>query len=104
LAPHLDVGHAAASATGAAGALLGLMGAFFSAGSTVQTRSLTKSETTSSIVLYFSLVCAAVGLCTAPFGWVGPTWPELIALIVIWRERQLGLQRARAAEGPPQGT
>ena len=23
-------------------------------------------------------------------------------LFVIWRERQLGLQRARAAEGPPQ--
>ena len=25
-------------------------------------------------------------------------------LFVIWRERQLGLQRARAAEGPPTGT
>lgn len=25
-------------------------------------------------------------------------------LFVIWRERQLGLQRARAAEGPPQST
>jgi drug/metabolite transporter (DMT)-like permease len=25
-------------------------------------------------------------------------------LFVIWRERQLGLQRAREAEGPPQAT
>ncbi|MGB7770794.1 MAG: hypothetical protein WBL43_02940 [Pseudolabrys sp.] len=25
-------------------------------------------------------------------------------LFVIWRERQLGLQRARAAEGPPQSS
>ena len=40
------------------GAVLGLAGAFFSACSTVQTRALTRSETTSSIVLYFSLICA----------------------------------------------
>jgi drug/metabolite transporter (DMT)-like permease len=169
LAPRLDIGNSAVAATGAVGAALGLMGAFFSAGSTVQTRALTVSETTSSIVLYFSLICALVGLCTWPFGWITPTWPELAALVtigifgglahllltesyrlapaslvapfdytsmlwalllgfmvfhevpsalvflgaaiiagaglfVIWRERQLGLQRARAAEGPPTGT
>jgi drug/metabolite transporter (DMT)-like permease len=169
LAPRLDMGQSAAAATGAVGAALGLMGAFFSAGSTVQTRALTASETTSSIVLYFSLFCAIGGLLTWPFGWVTPTWPELTALVtigifgglahifltesyrhapaslvapfdytsmlwalllgflvfgevpswlvfigagiiagaglfVIWRERQLGLQRIRAAEGPPTGT
>lgn len=169
LAPRLDIGQSAAAATGAVGAALGLMGAFFSAGSTVQTRALTASETTSSIVLYFSLFCAIGGLLTWPFGWVTPTWPELTALVtigifgglahifltesyrhapaslvapfdytsmlwalllgfvvfgevpswlvfigagiiagaglfVIWRERQLGLQRIRAAEGPPTGT
>jgi drug/metabolite transporter (DMT)-like permease len=169
LAPRLDIGQSAAAATGAVGAALGLMGAFFSAGSTVQTRALTASETTSSIVLYFSLFCAIGGLLTWPFGWVTPTWPELTALVtigifgglahifltesyrhapaslvapfdytsmlwalllgfvvfgevpswlvfigagiiagaglfVIWRERQLGLQRVRAAEGPPTGT
>jgi drug/metabolite transporter (DMT)-like permease len=130
---------------------------------------MTASETTSSIVLYFSMICALVGLCTWPFGWITPTWPELAALVtigifgglahilltesyrlapaslvapfdytsmlwalllgflvfhevpstlvflgaaiiagaglfVIWRERELGLQRARAAEGPPTGT
>jgi drug/metabolite transporter (DMT)-like permease len=169
LAPRLDIANSAVAATGAVGAVLGLMGAFFSAGSTVQTRSMTASETTSSIVLYFSMICALVGLCTWPFGWITPTWPELAALVtigifgglahilltesyrlapaslvapfdytsmlwalllgflvfhevpstlvflgaaiiagaglfVIWRERQLGLQRIRAAEGPPTGT
>jgi drug/metabolite transporter (DMT)-like permease len=168
LAPHLDIGSSAAAAAGAVGALLGLGGAF-SASSTIQTRALTASETTSSIVLYFSIVCALAGLCTWPFGWVTSTWPEFAALaiigvfgglahilltesyrlapasvvapfdytsilwasllgylvfsevptiavfiggaiitgaglFVIWRERQLGLQRARAKEGSPTGT
>jgi drug/metabolite transporter (DMT)-like permease len=169
LAPHLDVHRTAATTVAAAGAVFGLAGAFFSACSTVQTRALTRSETTSSIVLYFSLICAIAGLCTLPFGWLTPTWLEFAALVaigvfgglahifltesyrlaqaslvapfdytsmlwalllgflvfgelpdalvyagaaiiagaglfVIWRERQLGLQRARAAEGPPAGT
>jgi len=169
LAPHLEVGRGAAEATAAVGALLGLGGAFFSASSTIQTRALTASETTSSIVFYFSLICALIGLCTWPFGWLTPSWPELLALatigvfgglahilltesyrlapasvvapfdytsmlwalllgfavfgevpgplvflgaaiiaaaglFVIWRERQLGLQRTRAKEGPPTGT
>ena len=46
-------------------------------------RALTASETTSSIVLYFSLFCAIGGLLTWPFGWVTPTWPELTALVTI---------------------
>jgi drug/metabolite transporter (DMT)-like permease len=169
LGPHFDVGYSTAATAGAVGALLGLGGAFFSAGSTIQTRALTASETTSSIVFYFSLICALIGLATWPFGWVTPTWPEFAALViigifgglahilltesyrhapaslvapfdytsmlwalllgfvvfgelpsalvylgaaiiagaglfVIWRERQLGLQRARAKEGPPTGT
>jgi len=169
LSPHLDVGRSAANSVAVAGAVFGLVGAFFSAGSTVQTRALAKSETTSSIVLYFSIICAVAGLATLPFGWLTPTWPEFAALIaigifgglahifltesyrlaeaslvapfdytsmlwalllgylvfgelpdalvfvgaaiiasaglfVIWRERQLGLQRVRAAEGPPAAT
>jgi drug/metabolite transporter (DMT)-like permease len=169
LSPYLDVGGASATEAGMIGAMLGLAGAVFAAGSTIQTRALTASETTSSIVLYFSLICTLAGLVTWPFGWITPSWPELAALIVIgicgglahilltesyrlapaslvapfdytsmlwalvlgflvfgevpailvfvgaaiiagaglfviWRERQLGLQRARAAEGPPTGT
>jgi drug/metabolite transporter (DMT)-like permease len=137
------------------------------AGTVIQTRRLTQSETTSSIGFYFSLVCAIAGALTLPFGWYSPTARELTALMalgilgglvhifltesyryaaasvvapfdytsmlwalllgywlfgelpdtlvyvggtivaaaglfVIWRERQLGLQRAREAEGPPQ--
>jgi drug/metabolite transporter (DMT)-like permease len=169
LAPHLGLNRTTVGALAVTGALLGLAGAFFSACSTVQTRSLARSETTSSIVFYFSLICALAGLCTLPFGWLVPTWQEFAALVaigifgglahifltesyrlaeaslvapfdytsmlwalllgyfvfselphalvfvgaaivagaglfVIWRERQLGLQRARAAEGPPAAT
>jgi drug/metabolite transporter (DMT)-like permease len=164
---------------GDAATVLGLCfaigGAFCSAGSVIQTRRLTQTETTSSIVFYFSLICALAGLGTWPLSslaptlvWLSPSGPELAALVttglcggvahilltesyrlapaslvapfdytsmvwafllgyfffnelptvfvfvgaaiiaaaglfVIWRERQLGLKRVRAAEGPPMG-
>jgi drug/metabolite transporter (DMT)-like permease len=168
LAPQLDLARSAAAATGAAGAAFGLVATLFTAASTIQTRALTKSETTSSIVLYFSVICALGGLLTLPFGWIMPDWRDLAALMmtgiigglahivltesyrlapasliapfdytsmlwalllgflvfgelpgvpvyigaciiagaglfVIWRERQLGLQRARAAERAESG-
>src|SRR5438445_167319 len=143
-------------------------GAWCNAGAVIQTRRLTDTETTSSIVLYFSLVCAAGGLLTLPFGWVVPSaWEFAVlaaigllgglghlvltesyryapasviapydytailfafllgyvmfgevptslvvvgaaivvaaGLFVLWRERRLGLKRARDAEGPPSG-
>ena len=169
LIPHLDIGHYAAigGAAAAAGSMFAVISAFCNAGTVIQTRRLTQSETTSSIVFYFSLVCAIAGALTLPFAWHSPTLRELAALIalgvlggfahilltesyrygtaslvapfdytsmlwalllgywlfgelpdtlvyvgasivaaaglfVIWRERQLGLQRAREAEGPPQ--
>jgi drug/metabolite transporter (DMT)-like permease len=166
LAPRLSFGGDDVAPTGGAtGGLLALGGAFFAALSTVQTRRMTASETTSSIVLYFSIFCAVAGLCTWPFGWRAPSHAEFAALVsigifggishllltesyrlapaslvapfdytsmlwafllgylvfgelptlvvyagaaivagaglfVIWRERQLGLERARAVEGP----
>ena len=166
--PHFDASHFAgvASAAAALGSLFALLAAIFNAGAVIQTRRLTASETTSSIVFYFSLICALAGLATLPFGWHWPTVPELVALIstgllgglahifvtesyrnapqsvlapfgytsmlwalvlgyvffgeipvslvflgaaivagaglfVIFRERQLGLRRAREIEGPP---
>ena len=51
------------------GAICALVGAFLNAGTVIQTRRLTESETTSSIVFYFSLICALAGLATLPFGW-----------------------------------
>jgi drug/metabolite transporter (DMT)-like permease len=88
VAPHLDMaaldsGGTAASAGGAVGAAFGITGAFFNAASVIQTRHLTKSETTSSIVFYFSLICALAGLVTWPFGWNTPSGSELAALIGI---------------------
>ena len=169
LIPHFDVGHyaaAGAASVAAVGSVLALISAFCNAGTVIQTRRLTQSETTSSIVFYFSLVCAIAGALTLPFAWHQPTGSELVALIalgilggiahifltesyrhasasvvapfdyssmlwalllgywvfgelpsalvyvgavivagaglyVIWRERALGLQRPREAEGPP---
>jgi len=168
LIPHFDIGAYAGAAGAAAtiGSLFAITSAFCNAGTVVQTRRLTQTETTSSIVFYFSLVCAIAGALTLPFAWHSPTARELTALIalgilgglahifltesyrfaaasvvapfdyssmlwalllgywlfgelpgtlvyvgasivagaglyVIWRERQLGLKRAREAEGPP---
>ncbi len=168
LIPHFDVSHyaaAGAAATTAVGSLFAMASAVCNAGTVIQTRRLVQSETTPSIVFYFSVVTAIAGALTLPFAWHTPTGPELTALIslgvlggvahifltesyrfatasvvapfdytsmlwalllgywvfgelpsalvyvggiivagaglfVIWRERQLGLKRAREAEGP----
>jgi len=170
LIPHFDLGRyaaAGAAATAAVGSLFAMASAVCNAGTVIQTRRLMQSETTPSIVFYFSVVCAVAGALTLPFGWHTPSGSELVALIslgvlggiahifltesyrfatasvvapfdytsmlwalvlgywlfgelpsalvyagasivagaglfVIWRERRLGLKRARAAEGPPQ--
>lgn len=171
LLPHLDFTQFTANGAtaGALGALFAIAAAVCNAGSVIQTRRLTDTETTSSIVFYFSLICAIAGLATYPLGWQSTSGWQLAALIstgilgglahllltesyryapaslvapfdytailwafvlgyvafgevptpivfigaaivvgaglfVIWRERQLGLQRARAAEGPPAAT
>jgi drug/metabolite transporter (DMT)-like permease len=171
LLPHLDIGRYAgpASAVAAVGVAFAVFGAFCNAGTVIQTRRLTQSETTSSIVFYFSVICALAGAVTLPFAWYSPSASELAILVtigmlgglahifqtesyrfasasviapfdytsmlwalllgfwmfgevptflvfvgaaivalaglfVIWRERQLGLQRKREAEGQPETT
>jgi len=81
--PYLDLGHIAASSSATIGALCALTAAFTNAGSVIQTRRLTDSETTSSIVFYFSLICMLFGACTLPFGWHSPDLAELAALISV---------------------
>ena len=165
LIPHFDISAyaGAGGAVAAVGSIFAITSAFCNAGTVIQTRRLTQTETTSSIVFYFSLVCAIAGALTLPFAWHSPNAHELAALValgilgglahifltesyrfapasvvapfdyssllwalllgywlfgelpdtlvyvgaaivtaaglfVIWRERQLGLQRARAAE------
>ncbi len=83
--PHFDLEHLmmAGSATTAIGAICALGSAFTNAGSVIQTRLLTNTESTSSIVFYFSLICAVSGLATLPFGWIAPDGPQLAALIAL---------------------
>jgi drug/metabolite transporter (DMT)-like permease len=86
LAPHLsgdELTVAMASATSVAGVVYAMAGSLANAGTVIQTRRLTKSETTSSIVFYFSLSCALAGLVTSPFGWLSPTTGEFAALVGI---------------------
>ena len=71
----------AAAQAATLGVLFALAGAFTNAGSVIQTRRLTDTETTSSIVFYFSLICALAGLATLPLGWVWPDRWQLAALI-----------------------
>jgi drug/metabolite transporter (DMT)-like permease len=85
LVPHFEPGHYAAigAATAAVGSLFALTAAICNAGTVIQTRRLTQSESTSSIVLYFSLVCALAGALTLPFAWHTPSLGELTALIAL---------------------
>jgi drug/metabolite transporter (DMT)-like permease len=86
LAPHLsgdELTIAMASATSLGGVIYAIAGSVTNAGTMIQTRHLTKSERTSSIVFYFSLICALSGLATLPFWWTSPTWTELAVLAAI---------------------
>jgi drug/metabolite transporter (DMT)-like permease len=85
LIPHLDMGAyaRAGGAIAAVGSAFAIVSAFCNAGTVIQTRRLTKTETTSSIVFYFSLVCAIAGALTLPFAWHSPTARELTALIAL---------------------
>ena len=138
--PYLDIAHYAGPGTAVAtvGAACALAAAFTNAGSVIQTRRLTITETTSSIVFYFSLICAVGGLAhvlltesyryapasvVAPFDYSSMLWAFILGyamfgevpsiyvyigaaivagagLFVIWRERQLRLNRIREVEGP----
>jgi len=86
LSPHLS-GDELTAAIGGATSLIGVVYAICrsltNAGTAIQTRRLTQSESTSSIVFYFSLSCALAGLATLPFGWVTPSGGEIAALISI---------------------
>jgi drug/metabolite transporter (DMT)-like permease len=84
LIPHLDFRQyamAGALSVATIGSLLALFAAFCNAGTVIQTRRLTQSETTSSIVFYFSLMTALAGLVSLPFAWHTPTGAELVMLI-----------------------
>jgi drug/metabolite transporter (DMT)-like permease len=81
LSPRLSVG-AGLDHTQALGAMLALSGAVFAALAQVTVRKLVATETTSSIVFWFSVTAAVLSLCTLPFGWVVPTVREAVLLVL----------------------
>lgn len=81
--PQFDASHFSGSAgkVVVVGTICAMIAAFFNAGAIIQTRRLTDTEATPSIVFYFSLVCTIGGLVTLPFGWIWPEPIELTALV-----------------------
>lgn len=63
------------------GALVALMGAMFAALAQVFARKLVATESTGSIVFYFSITSSFLALLTAPFGWKFPSGYQFILLV-----------------------
>ena len=55
---------------------------FFS-GVAISVRALSKTEPNYRIAFYFTVLCAVIGLCTLPFGWVVPTTKDLFLFIIM---------------------
>lgn len=73
--------HAALTASMAIGLLFALTNAFTAGGASIQIRRLTATETTSSIVIFMTLLVLLVSLLTLPFGWRMPsTWQDIAIL------------------------
>jgi len=72
--PRLTVAAGGALGDGEAlGAAFALAGAALMAFATIHIRHLVRTETTLSIVFWFTMTCTLTGLLTAPFGWA---WPD----------------------------
>lgn len=80
--PYLGHGWTTAD-EGAIGALIAVLAAALTSLAMIQVRHLTGSETTGSIVFYFSVTCALLALLTMPFGWSMPTPREAALLVTI---------------------
>jgi len=95
LTPYLDVAQVAASGP-AIGALFALLAAFCNAGTAIETRRLTDTETTAAIVFYFSLFCTLAGLLTLPFAWhpPAPSYPRWLGLAGVAPRRGLLIRGA----------
>lgn len=73
--------HAALTSSMAIGLVFALTNAFTAGGASIQIRRLTATETTSSIVIFMTLLVLLVSLLTLPFGWRMPaTWQDVAIL------------------------
>lgn len=80
LSPHLSTGVGGDGAV--VGAICAISAALFMAFAMIFIRTLTATEGTATIVVYFSLASSLLALLTVPFGWVVPA-PADIALLVL---------------------
>jgi drug/metabolite transporter (DMT)-like permease len=83
LSPHLSTSVRQGFGGPAVGAAFALLGAFCSAGATIQVRRLVRDEKTGAVVLYFSLLSATLGLATIILGWNWPTAKDFALLVLI---------------------
>lgn len=82
ISPRLGVVHSDdAGITEAIGVALVLASAFCAAIAQVTVRTMVRTETTASIVFYFSVTATVLASLTAPFGWVWPS-PQTIAMLI----------------------
>jgi drug/metabolite transporter (DMT)-like permease len=82
ISPRLGVVHSDdAGLTEAIGVALVLASAFCAAIAQVTVRTMVRTETTASIVFYFSVTATVLASLTAPFGWVWPS-PQTIAMLI----------------------
>jgi drug/metabolite transporter (DMT)-like permease len=81
LSPHL--GATAMTSSAAVGALMTLVGAFLVAAAMTQVRSMTSTETTTSLVFSFQMFAAVVGLLLFPWTWIWPSPADALALLGI---------------------
>ena len=80
--PRLSLFHGAGLENAAVlGAGIALVGALFSAFASITVRSMTQTEGTGSIVIYFSLSGAILSLLTLPFGWAVPSVHDAALLV-----------------------
>lgn len=80
LSPHLTAGGAAAGSR-PLGALLALGSTLMMAIVVILVRQMTRTETTGSIVFWFSIMASLVSLLTLPFGWTVPDWEQAAILV-----------------------
>jgi drug/metabolite transporter (DMT)-like permease len=65
------------------GAFLALGGALAVAVAMTLVRHMSRTESTVSLVFYFSLTCSLAGLATIPWGWAMPTPLEFVLLVTM---------------------
>lgn len=80
LSPHLIVGDTGAGSR-PLGALLALGSTLIMAVVVILVRQMTRTETTGSIVFWFSIMASLVSLLTLPFGWTVPSSEQAAILV-----------------------